>query len=308
VKDKESQKVLGHFYLDLYPRPDKFNHAAAFTLLKRAKIGDKIELAAAAMVANFNPAAGDKPSLLHHEVVTFFHEFGHVMHNLCSEANFSRFSGASVERDFVEMPSQMLENWIWDKDILKKVSKHYKTGQPLPEKMIDQKIESQKGMVATATLNQVFLGSVDLLLYSASDKKMLSQDEESKGEGLAQWRKLIKHKSGFQVDTEELWHFLSSKIQREQLQRGVNPIGAFGHLIGGYESQYYSYLWSKVYSCDLFALFKKEGLLNKEIGMRYRKTILAPGGSRDSIDSLRLFLGREPNNQAFLAQNHFENK
>lgn len=219
VKDKESQKVLGHFYLDLYPRPDKFNHAAAFTLLKRAKIGDEIKLAAAAMVTNFNPAAGGKPSLLmHHEVVTFFHEFGHVMHNLCSEANFSRFSGASVERDFVEMPSQMLENWIWDKEILKRVSKHYQTGQPLPEKMIDQKIESQKGMVATATLNQIFLGSVDLLLYSASDKKMLAAADQSKGDGLAEWRRQIKHKSGFQVDTEELWHFLSSRIQQEELQ------------------------------------------------------------------------------------------
>ena len=146
------------------------------------------------MVTNFNPAVQGKPSLLmHHEVVTFFHEFGHVMHNLCSEANFSRFSGASVERDFVEMPSQMLENWIWDKDILKKVSKHYSTGKPLPDKMIEQKIESQHGMVATATLNQIFLGTVDLLLYSASDKKMLAET----GEGLANWRKQIKHKSGY---------------------------------------------------------------------------------------------------------------
>ena len=307
VKDKESQKVLGHFYLDLYPRPDKFNHAAAFTLLKRAKIGEEIKLAAAAMVTNFNPPVQGKPSLLmHHEVVTFFHEFGHVMHNLCSEANFSRFSGASVERDFVEMPSQMLENWIWDKDILKKVSKHYETGQPLPDKMIEQKIASQSGMVATATLNQIFLGSVDLLLYSASDRKMLADTGSQAGGGLASWRKQIKHKTGYQVDTEALWHFLSSKIQREELQEGVNPIGAFGHLIGGYESQYYSYLWSKVYSCELFAQFKKEGLLNPKIGMKYRKTILAPGGSRDSIESLRLFLGREPNNKAFLAQSHFE--
>ena len=190
VKDKESQKVLGHFYLDLYPRPDKFNHAAAFTLLKRAKIGEEIKLAAAAMVTNFNPPVQGKPSLLmHHEVVTFFHEFGHVMHNLCSEANFSRFSGASVERDFVEMPSQMLENWIWDKDILKKVSKHYETGQPLPDKMIEQKIASQSGMVATATLNQIFLGSVDLLLYSASDRKMLADTGSQAGGGLASWRK-----------------------------------------------------------------------------------------------------------------------
>ena len=106
VRDKASKDLLGHFYLDLYPRDDKFNHAAAFTLLKRSKIQGQLTLAAAAMVTNFNPPEGDKPSLLHHrEVVTFFHEFGHVMHNMCSEANYNKFSGASVEKDFVEMPS-----------------------------------------------------------------------------------------------------------------------------------------------------------------------------------------------------------
>lgn len=106
VKDKASKNLLGHFYLDLYPRDDKFSHAAAFTLLKRSNIDNHLTLAAAAMVTNFNPPEGDKPSLLHHrEVVTFFHEFGHVMHNMCSEANYNRFSGASVEKDFVEMPS-----------------------------------------------------------------------------------------------------------------------------------------------------------------------------------------------------------
>jgi len=106
VRDKETKGLLGQFYLDLYPRPDKFNHAAAFTLLKRAKVDGKVHAAAVAMVTNFNPPQGDVPALMqHHEVVTFFHEFGHVMHNMCSEANYSRFSGASVERDFVEMPS-----------------------------------------------------------------------------------------------------------------------------------------------------------------------------------------------------------
>ena len=119
---------MGHFYLDLYPREGKFNHAAAFALIKRAKIDGEIISPAVAMVTNFNPPREDKPSFLSHkEVITFFHEFGHVMHNLCSEANFTKLSGTAVERDFVEMPSQMLENWIWDADILSKVSKHYLT-------------------------------------------------------------------------------------------------------------------------------------------------------------------------------------
>lgn len=174
VKDKESKQLLGHFYLDLYPRPDKYNHAAAFGLTKRARIDGQILPAAAAMVTNFNPPKDGKPSLLQHsQVVTFFHEFGHVMHHMCSEANYSRFSGTSVERDFVEMPSQMLENWIWDKDILKKVSKHYKTGKPLEDEIIAKKIASKNAHVASETLDQLFYGSLDLLLYSASDKKLL---------------------------------------------------------------------------------------------------------------------------------------
>jgi len=106
VRDKVSDKKIGNFYLDLYPREDKFNHAAAMTLLKRAKFGNKTQLASAAMVTNFSPAKDGEQSVLpHQEVVTFFHEFGHVMHNMCNEAKFDRFAGASVEKDFVEMPS-----------------------------------------------------------------------------------------------------------------------------------------------------------------------------------------------------------
>ena len=174
VRDKTSHNTLGHFYLDLYPRDDKYGHAAAFPLLKSAVIDGKNLLSAAAMVTNFNPPSADVPSLLpHREVVTFFHEFGHIMHNMCSEAKYSRFSGTSVETDFVEMPSQMLENWIWSKEILQRVSSHYKTGKPMPDDLIMMKIESQKMGQATEILNQVSKGSIDLILSSASDKKLL---------------------------------------------------------------------------------------------------------------------------------------
>jgi len=108
-------------------------------------------------VTNFNPPEGNKPSLLQHrEVVTFFHEFGHAMHQMCSEANFQKFSGTHVERDFVEMPSQMLENWIWDKEILKKVSQHYLTKKPLSDEMIDKKIASKNEFGAMHTLAAIF--------------------------------------------------------------------------------------------------------------------------------------------------------
>lgn len=106
MKDSETKNLLGHFYLDLYPRDGKYGHAAVFPMIKRCDLGDGITPSAAAMICNFDRPSGDKPSTMSHDdVVTFFHEFGHVMHNICTTSNFSRFSGTSVERDFVEMPS-----------------------------------------------------------------------------------------------------------------------------------------------------------------------------------------------------------
>jgi Zn-dependent oligopeptidase len=152
----------------------------------------------------------------------------------------------------------MLENWIWDKDILRKVSKHYKTGEPLSTNLVDAKVRSRNDMVATATLNQIFLGTLDLMLYSAADEKLLSASkstalsETHATTGISTWRRDIKMKGKYIVDTERLWHELAQKIEHSTLQPHTNPIGSFGHIFSGYESQYYSYLWSKVYSCELF--------------------------------------------------------
>lgn len=110
------------------------------------------------------------------------------------------------------------------------------------------------------------------------------------------------------IDTGALWHKLAWKIESTKYQKGTNPIGNVGHLLSGYVSSYYSYLWAQVYSDDLYDQFEKAGVLNPQMGMRYRKTILAPGGSRDSIESLRLFLGREPNQEAFMRHNNFDEK
>ena len=176
------------------------------------------------------------------------------------------------------------------------------------------KIKSKNDMIASDTLNQVFLATLDLLLYSGNDKQLLAQAQSANNTQLAQnknhatisqLRTQMKHKKGFVIDTEDLWHNLAKKIEDSTYQDGTNPIGTFGHLISGYVSTYYSYLWSQVYSCDLFAEFERQGLMNKDLGMKYRKLILAPGGSRDSADSLKLFLGRAPNNTAFLKQNDF---
>lgn len=320
VKDKKSDKLLGHFYLDLYPRPDKFNHAACMTILKRNNNHGQFTPAAAAMVSNFDKMdsgnSNEPITLSHHEVVTFFHEFGHVMHNMCNEANFNRFTGASVEKDFVEMPSQMLENWIWDKDIIKRMSKHKKTGKQIPDDLLNKKLKSKNLHIAEETLGQIFYSTVDLILNSSQDKKLLAEDPAIKKHSLVQnkfvspdenidsIRRNLKIKDG-NIDLGDIWRKLAYKIESVKLPENANPIAKFGHLISGYVSGYYSYIWAQVYSDDLYDQFEKVGVMNPEMGMKYRKTILAPGGSRDSIESLRLFLGREPNQEAFLKRNNF---
>lgn len=124
-------------------------------------------------------------------------------------------------------------------------------------------------------------------------------------DNIARIRKNLKFKDG-NIDSGALWRKVAFKTESSRYQNGVNPIGNMGHLMSGYVSEYYSYLWSEVYADDLFSQFQKEGILNPAIGMRYRKTILAPGGSRDSIDSLKIFLGREPNQDAFIKANGFD--
>lgn len=238
VHDSKSDEILGQFYLDLYPRENKYGHAAVFPLLKRAKIDGKVIPAAAGMLCNFDKPSDERPSLLpHDDVETFFHEFGHVMHEMCSYANYARFSGTDVETDFVELPSQMLENWVWDKNILKRLSKHYKTGEPLPDDTIEKKIVIKNLLGATFTLRQLFYGSFDFLLHSASDKTLLNQDVSNDDYPfkIGAYRKELK-KDGLKVVTIDLWHKLTKEITLWDPQEGVNGSASFGHLVGGYQS------------------------------------------------------------------------
>ena len=226
----------------MYPRDDKFNHAAVFPMIQRVKLDGKITPSAAAMVCNFDKPTKDKPSLLYHsDVVTFFHEFGHVMHNICTESNHTCFSGTNVERDFVELPSQMLENWMWNKDVIRRVAKHYENGETLSDEVIDNKIKIKNLNGAQMTLNQLFYGTFDLLLHTANDQKMLDSPQEG---SIGKFRNFLVKKDGRKVDTESLWHILKRQITGLATIEGTNPAGAFGHILGGYESAYYGYLWS----------------------------------------------------------------
>lgn len=274
IRDTATNKLISYFYADLVPRDGKFGHAAAFQLISGRMMGKDYNKPISSIVANFEPPSENKPSLLtHDEVETFFHEFGHIMHQTLTRAPFASLAGSNVYQDFVEAPSQMLENWVWDKQILSQLSGHYKdTTKKLPDGLLKKMIQVRyfnKGYFYT---RQLMLGLFDMTIHTAKGK----------------------------VDSKKVY----DDLYRELI--GVEPLAenhfpaTFGHMMGGYDAGYYGYLWSEVYAMDMFSNFQKEGLLNARTGLGYRKAILESGDMEEPSILLTRFLGRKPTSQAFI--------
>lgn len=274
VTDKSDNRLIGHFLLDLYPRQGKYTHAACWGLHGRKKwLDGTVSTPLAALVCNFTKPTAEKPSLLRHdEVETFFHEFGHVLHNLLTTAETNRFAGAATARDFVEAPSQMFENWIWNAEVLNTFAAHYKTGEKLPKKTLDGMLAARNLGSGIETEHQFYYGMVD-------------QDYHTSPSG--------------NVDPTKISEMLFSEVELYKTVPGVHFQTSFGHLVG-YEAAYYGYQWSLVYAQDMFQKFEELGILSPKAGAYYREKILARGGTMDEFDMLRDYLGREPKLDAFL--------
>ncbi len=271
VYDTRSGRFIGSTYFDLYPRPGKYDHFANFPLLPVRKINGTFRAPLAAIVGNWpKPAPGHPAVLSHSDVVTFFHEFGHDMAALLTTAPYETLS-AGFRQDFIEAPSQMLENFVWQPSILKEISSNVTTGAPLPDDLISKMTAAKYVDYAYFTTRQILLAKVDM----------------------------DYHTMGPNVDTTAIW----AKVAREDtplpMSPGTHPQASFGHLMGGYDAGYYGYLWSKVYAQDLFTAFQKGGLENPVVGMRYRNDILAPARTREPDAEVAAFLGRPMSPTAF---------
>jgi thimet oligopeptidase len=266
---------IAYFYADLFPREGKFGHAAAFPLVTGYLRDDgTYEKPVAAIVANFTKPTATSPSLLKHdEALTLFHEFGHVLHFCLTTVELRRFAGYDTEWDFVEAPSQIMEHWMWQPEVLQRFARHHETDEPIPEDLVSRLVAARDLNIGLFTMRQIFLGQFDLNLHAVPGPVDISQ----------------AYRDAYTLTGLDFYE-------------GTHYGASFGHLMGGYDAGYYGYLWSKVYGDDMFSVFAKDGILSPEVGKRYRAEVLARGYSRDAIEHLRAFLGREPSSDAFLEE------
>lgn len=269
VSDRSSKEIINYTILDLFPRPHKYAHVIQSTIIP-ALYGKHISLST--IITNFTSSTKEKPSLLSlQEVIMFFHEFGHTVHAMLGKTHSPSLTGTNVKLDFAETPSQMFEQWIHNKEILKMISSHYKTGQQLPDELIDKIIALKNLSSGMELMNKILYSFVSLGFYSQAE--LVPQD----------YMRAVNNRLPLHLVFDNDNHRYTS----------------FDHLMD-YGARYYSYLWSRVIALDLFSYIKQQGLLDPEVGERLSKMILSQGGTQEPEILIKQYLGREPTQDAFL--------
>jgi thimet oligopeptidase len=278
VSDAQTGEPLGLFYLDMFPRKGKYNHFAQFRLIEGKLLSSgKYQRPTVALICNFPSPTKDKPSLLaHSDVETIFHEFGHAMHSMMTRAKYGRFSCTSVPRDFVEAPSQMLENWVWDKKVLDSFAADYRDpAKKIPADILAKLKEARLATEGTRYRRQLSFALMDMTLHTQIH-------DNNAAEALP----------------------LSNKVLSDVFLPMVPDtafVAYFGHLMG-YDAGYYGYAWADAIAADMATVFEKSpnGYFDSDTGKRLRTEIYEPGDSRDVNVSIEKFLGRQRSLEPFL--------
>ena len=274
VKDADGSHI-GVLYEDLYPREGKRSGAWMNELQCQGLIGGEIRRPHVAFTCNLTKSTETKPSLLTYgEVETIFHEFGHCLHGLLSDCKYTSVGGTSVYWDFVELPSQIMENWVAEKEALSLFAHHYETGELIPSDLIEKINKSKNFMQGSMYIRQLAFGYLDMAFYG--DYNQIDNVLEHEEKALEKTRLLPK-------------------------TDGVSIACSFGHIFaGGYSAGYYSYKWAEVLEADAFAKFKEDGIFNKDTAASFRDNILSKGNLEDPMDLYKKFRGREPEVSALL--------
>ena len=280
VYDNKSGAHLGSFYMDIFPRTGKRAGAWVLPLNYGTPAHDGLPHAPhlATLAANASPATADKPALLsHYDVETLFHEFGHMMHALLGDTELMSHCGTSVAWDFVELPSQMNENWTWEPQGIATYAVHYQTGEPIPASLIEKMQQSRFFFPAHDNMSQLCIAKLDMEMHINYDAKFKGRDLDSASQQLlAPWRAPLS-------------------VAPNSLMRQLTHC-----ITGGYAAGYYSYKWAEVLAADVFTRFQKEGVLNPATGAAYRECILSKGDSKPAAEIYRDFMHRDPNPDALL--------
>ncbi|WP_139957588.1 M3 family metallopeptidase [Flavicella sediminum] len=271
-------KYIAIFYADFFPRAGKRNGAWMTSYKSQYIRNGENSRPHISNVCNFTKPTATKPSLLtFNEVTTLFHEFGHGLHGMLANTTFSSLSGTSVPWDFVELPSQIFENWCYEEEVLKLFAKHYETGEVIPMDLIQKIKDAASFLEGMATLRQLSFGLLDMSWHSQSEMNFDKLD----------------------VKTFEQASFAETQLYPDVAENCMST--SFSHIFqGGYSAGYYSYKWAEVLDADAFEYFKQEGIFNKEIGEKFKNTVLSQGGTQKPMDLYIQFRGKKPNSDALL--------